>query len=43
MELMGRGGTGSDNGHAGKDGSLTGKECPKGLYGVFCEVSIFLF
>jgi hypothetical protein len=41
MECMGRGGSGSDEGHGGMDGTLTGKECPKGLFGVFCEVSIF--
>lgn len=35
--ILTRGGTGSDDGHDGKDGTLTGKECPKGLFGVFCE------
>eukprot|EP01018_Ginkgo_biloba_P032513 Gb_27769 [translate_table: standard] len=32
-----RGGIGSDDGHAGYDGTLTGKECPQGLFGIFCE------
>ncbi|KAH9321004.1 hypothetical protein KI387_015643, partial [Taxus chinensis] len=31
-----RGGNGSDNGIPGKDGTVTGKECPKGLFGLFC-------
>ncbi|KAL2610427.1 hypothetical protein R1flu_029000 [Riccia fluitans] len=32
-----RGGTGSDEGWEGDDGSITGRECPKGLHGIFCE------
>lgn len=24
---------------AGENGTLTGKACPEGLYGVFCEVT----
>ncbi|XXG64223.1 hypothetical protein AAC387_Pa05g2227 [Persea americana] len=31
------GGIGRDYGHAGENGTLTGKGCPRGLYGVFCE------
>lgn len=31
-----RGGNGSDNGQAGSDGSISGKECPNGLFGLFC-------
>lgn len=30
---MGRG-----EGGAGENGTVTGKACPKGLYGIFCEV-----
>ncbi|OAE22834.1 hypothetical protein AXG93_496s1300 [Marchantia polymorpha subsp. ruderalis] len=33
-----RGGTGSDDGSGGSDGTITGRECPKGLHGIFCEV-----
>ncbi|XP_021690687.2 uncharacterized protein LOC110672263 isoform X2 [Hevea brasiliensis] len=31
------GGLGRDEGHAGENGTVTGKACPKGLYGVFCK------
>eukprot|EP00257_Ricinus_communis_P015247 XP_015573122.1 uncharacterized protein LOC8275643 [Ricinus communis] len=31
------GGTGRDEGCAGENGTVTGKACPKGLFGVFCE------
>eukprot|EP01018_Ginkgo_biloba_P007462 Gb_18851 [translate_table: standard] len=31
-----RGGMGSDRGHAGQNGTITGKACPKGLFGLFC-------
>ncbi|KAF8033938.1 hypothetical protein BT93_C0275 [Corymbia citriodora subsp. variegata] len=30
------GGQGGDHGHIGENGTLTGKACPKGLYGIFC-------
>ena len=39
----GRGGLGRGQGIAGGHGSVTGKACPKGLYGVFCEVAIHFF
>ncbi|KAL3690273.1 hypothetical protein R1sor_016582 [Riccia sorocarpa] len=32
-----RGGSGSDEGWEGGDGSITGRECPMGLHGIFCE------
>ncbi|XP_047328542.1 uncharacterized protein LOC124931992 [Impatiens glandulifera] len=32
-----RGGLGADEGGAGESGTVTGKSCPKGLYGIFCE------
>ncbi|KAL6216528.1 hypothetical protein ACLB2K_009751 [Fragaria x ananassa] len=32
-----RGGRGRDQGGAGEHGTVTGKACPKGLYGTFCE------
>ncbi|KAK9266622.1 hypothetical protein L1049_003574 [Liquidambar formosana] len=32
-----RGGFGRNRGHAGENGTVTGKSCPKGLYGIFCE------
>ncbi|KAG8657275.1 hypothetical protein MANES_03G057400v8 [Manihot esculenta] len=31
------GGLGRDEGHAGENGTVTGKACPRGLYGVFCK------
>ncbi|XP_021813378.1 uncharacterized protein LOC110756280 isoform X1 [Prunus avium] len=31
------GGAGDDGGHHGSDGTITGKKCPKGLYGTFCK------
>ncbi|KAG5225501.1 ephrin type-B receptor [Salix suchowensis] len=31
------GGLGRDEGHAGENGTVSGKACPKGLYGIFCE------
>ncbi|KAL9376523.1 hypothetical protein Peur_030643 [Populus x canadensis] len=31
------GGLGRDEGHAGENGTVTGKACPEGLYGIFCE------
>ncbi|KAE9613113.1 hypothetical protein Lal_00027691 [Lupinus albus] len=31
------GGAGSDGGNHGEEGTITGKACPKGLYGIFCE------
>ncbi|XP_010519873.1 PREDICTED: uncharacterized protein LOC104799183 isoform X2 [Tarenaya hassleriana] len=32
-----RGGLGGDEGYAGGNGTVTGKACPDGLYGIFCE------
>lgn len=32
-----RGGLGGDDDGAGENGTVTGKACPKGLYGIFCE------
>lgn len=34
-----RGGFGRGHGLAGQNGSITGKACPRGLYGIFCEVA----
>lgn len=34
-----RGGLGRGQGLAGGNGTVTGKACPRGLYGVFCEVA----
>ncbi|OVA12714.1 hypothetical protein BVC80_9019g8 [Macleaya cordata] len=31
------GGTGNKGGHHGENGTITGKKCPKGLYGTFCN------
>ncbi|KAJ0961650.1 hypothetical protein J5N97_001147 [Dioscorea zingiberensis] len=36
--IMSSGGTGNGGGHYGQEGTITGKKCPKGLYGTFCEV-----
>ncbi|KAK7352920.1 hypothetical protein VNO80_18351 [Phaseolus coccineus] len=32
-----RGGKGEGQGGSGANGTITGKDCPKGLYGTFCE------
>lgn len=40
FSLYCRGGVGRDQGGAGEDGTVTGKDCPKGLYGTFCEVCL---
>ena len=32
------GGTGNDDAMTGENGTLTGKDCPPGLFGVFCKV-----
>lgn len=37
--LYNRGGIGRDEGQAGENGTVTGKDCPEGLFGIFCEVS----
>ncbi|WJX29677.1 hypothetical protein P8452_18292 [Trifolium repens] len=34
------GGYGGGQGLPGKNGSISGKACPKGLYGIFCETAI---
>lgn len=36
-----RGGLGGHERGAGENGTTTGKACPKGLYGTFCEVNDF--
>lgn len=35
-----RGGFGRGQGHTGDNGTITGKACPEGLYGIFCEVDL---
>ncbi|KAK1265041.1 hypothetical protein QJS04_geneDACA010502 [Acorus gramineus] len=35
--IYSRGGVGIDQGFSGENGTITGKDCPKGLYGIFCE------
>jgi hypothetical protein len=35
-------GVSEDQGFAGDDGTVTGKDCPKGLYGTFCKVICLL-
>ncbi|XAR67080.1 hypothetical protein NMG60_11013510 [Bertholletia excelsa] len=32
-----RGGIGRGQGYAGENGTVTGKACPRGLYGIFCQ------
>lgn len=34
-----RGGFGGGQGLPGKNGSISGTACPRGLYGIFCEVN----
>ncbi|OVA14460.1 hypothetical protein BVC80_1361g12 [Macleaya cordata] len=36
-KIQTRGGSGRGNGLDGESGTITGKACPKGLYGTFCE------
>lgn len=38
-----RGGFGGSQSLMGEDGTVSGKACPKGLYGIFCEVVNFIF
>jgi|APAra0007618257_1042622.scaffolds.fasta_scaffold00019_16 hypothetical protein len=33
-----RGGAAADDGFYGKNGTITGTACPKGLHGIFCKV-----
>ncbi|KAF3340460.1 hypothetical protein FCM35_KLT16231 [Carex littledalei] len=35
--ILSSGGKGNVDGRNGEDGSITGKKCPKGLYGTFCR------
>lgn len=35
----GSGGAGSHDGLQGDDGNVSGKPCPRGLYGIYCVVS----
>lgn len=35
--IVTRGGSGGNEGGAGENGTVTGKACPKGLYGTFCK------
>lgn len=34
------GGAGDNGGLYGEEGTITGKKCPQGLYGTFCEVGL---
>ena len=36
--ILNSGGAGNEGGWHGQEGTITGKACPKGLYGIFCEV-----
>ncbi|KAF4398559.1 hypothetical protein G4B88_013648 [Cannabis sativa] len=35
--ILTEGGFGRGHGHSGQNGTVTGKACPRGLYGIFCE------
>ncbi|XP_010919832.1 uncharacterized protein [Elaeis guineensis] len=35
--IISSGGAGNSGGHRGEDGTITGKKCPEGLYGTFCN------
>ncbi|XP_019191996.1 PREDICTED: uncharacterized protein LOC109186463 isoform X2 [Ipomoea nil] len=35
--ILERGGVGRDLGKEGENGTISGKACPKGLYGIFCQ------
>ena len=41
--VYGRGGGGKGLGQPGDNGTITGIVCPIGLYGILCEVDLFLF
>lgn len=41
--ILNSGGAGDNDGHHGHEGTITGKACPKGLYGTFCEVCSISF
>ncbi|KAG8658906.1 hypothetical protein MANES_03G204450v8 [Manihot esculenta] len=36
------GGFGIGQGHSGGNETVTGRACPKGLYGIFCEVFLLI-
>lgn len=36
--MFNSGGAGENGGLFGEGGTVTGKKCPKGLYGTFCRV-----
>ncbi|XP_066361096.1 uncharacterized protein [Miscanthus floridulus] len=37
--ILARGGVSEGQGFSGENGTITGKDCPKGLYGTFCKVT----
>lgn len=39
MLVLNSGGPGATGGYAGEEGTVSGEECPVGLYGTFCEVN----
>jgi len=39
--MFNSGGAGANGGSDGEKGTITGKKCPAGLYGTFCEVLKF--
>lgn len=39
LYYLGRGGIGRGQDYVGENGTVTGKACPKGLYGIFCQVT----
>lgn len=41
--LLNSGGAGNNGGLFGEGGTVTGKTCPKGLYGTFCKVPALFF
>jgi hypothetical protein len=41
--IINSGGAGDNGGFHGQEGTITGKACPKGLYGIFCEVCSTVF
>ncbi|KAJ6840658.1 uncharacterized protein M6B38_118000 [Iris pallida] len=36
-DITSRGGSGMGQGFSGENGTVTGKDCPRGLYGMFCK------
>lgn len=43
LPISDSGGAGNGGGLHGEGGTVTGKKCPKGLYGTYCTVCLYFF